>query len=150
MTPSRIIATWFGCGLSPIAPGTAGSAASAICVFLLGMCCGWTGVLLFVGVTAIAGFVVSGPAADLAGTRDPGFIVIDEVAGMAVTALPAWRDWPWLIAAFFLFRILDIWKPWPIRSFEKLPGGSGIMLDDLAAGIIGAALIQAFRLFTGL
>ena len=72
-----------------------------------------------------------------AGREDPGFVVIDEVAGQWVTLIVCKPDWPHALVALALFRLFDITKPWPVRKLEALPGGWGIMLDDLAAGLLG-------------
>ena len=73
---------------------------------------------------------------------DPKLAVWDEFIGMWVTCLFLPKELPWLAAAFICFRVLDVLKPWPIRRFERLPGGWGIMADDLAAGIAGAAALN--------
>ena len=74
---------------------------------------------------------------------DPHKAVWDEVAGMWLTCILLPKTLPWLAAAFVCFRVLDVLKPWPIRRFERLPGGLGIMADDLAAGVLGALLLNA-------
>jgi phosphatidylglycerophosphatase A len=87
----------------------------------------------------------------MAGKKDPGMVVIDEVLGQWVTLLGAIAlSWKSLAAGFLLFRIFDIWKPWPVRWFEKLPEGAGIVADDLAAGVYGALILYiggVFRLY---
>jgi phosphatidylglycerophosphatase A len=139
------IATWFGCGRVPIAPGTAGTL-GAIPVYWLAVRGGPAAVaavavlLTFVGVWAAS--VVSRET----GKKDPQFVVVDEVAGMLVTMVPAAAfSWPTVAAGFVLFRLLDITKPWPVRALEKLPGGWGIVLDDIAAGALGAVVLGALR-----
>ena len=77
--------------------------------------------------------------------KDPGIIVIDEVAGMLVSVLFAPRTIPVLVTAFLLFRFFDIWKPFPARQFQELHGGVGVMLDDLIAGLYALALIAISR-----
>ncbi len=85
------------------------------------------------------------------GKKDPGIVVIDEVLGQWVTLLGAVAlSWKSLAAGFLLFRIFDIWKPWPVRWLEKLPEGAGIVADDLAAGVYGALILYiggAFRIY---
>jgi phosphatidylglycerophosphatase A len=71
-----------------------------------------------------------------AGREDPGFVVIDEVAGQWIALIAVRPDWRHAVFALLLFRLFDIWKPWPIRKLEALPGGMGIMLDDVAAGVL--------------
>jgi phosphatidylglycerophosphatase A len=74
--------------------------------------------------------------------KDPGFVVIDEVLGQWVTLLgTADLNWQKLLTGFLLFRVFDIWKPWPIRQIEHLPEGYGIVCDDLAAGLYGALIL---------
>ncbi len=74
--------------------------------------------------------------------KDPGRVVIDEVLGQWLTLLGAAAlNWKAFLAGFILFRIFDIWKPWPVRNFEKLPEGIGIVADDLAAGVCGALIL---------
>ena len=103
------------------------------------------------GRLTIAALIVTmlGPAVWSAGVtertrdqKDPGIVVIDEVLGQWVTLLGAgalsWKSFLW---AFVLFRLFDIWKPWPVRRFEKLPGGAGIVADDIAAGAYGALIL---------
>ncbi len=77
---------------------------------------------------------------------DPKRAVWDEVAGVWLTCIFLPKTLPWLAAAFVMFRVLDILKPWPIRRFERLPRGYGIMADDAAAGVIGAAILNAVRI----
>jgi phosphatidylglycerophosphatase A len=139
------VATWFGCGRAPIAPGTVGTL-GAIPVYWLAarggpaVVAGVAVLLTFAGVWAAS--VVSRET----GKKDPQFVVVDEVAGMLVTMIPAGAfSWPTLAAGFVLFRLLDITKPWPIRALEKLPGGWGIVLDDIAAGAVGAVGLAALR-----
>jgi phosphatidylglycerophosphatase A len=80
--------------------------------------------------------------ARLLGTKDPSIVVVDEVLGQWVTLLGATAlRWKSFCAALLLFRLFDVWKPWPVRNFEKLPEGVGIVADDLAAGIYGALIL---------
>ena len=83
------------------------------------------------------------------GRKDPGVIVIDEVAGMMVSVLFVPRTWPVLISAFFLFRLFDIWKPFPARESQVLSGGLGVMIDDLIAGVYALVLVMGSRLLLG-
>ena len=144
------IATWFGCGYFPWGPGTAGSLAALVIAILLHMYLG-SGRLTLLILTLVLlgpGIWAATRAALLEGKEDPGLVVVDEVLGQWVTLLGAtvleWKSW---IAAFVLFRVLDIWKPWPVRSFERLPGGWGIVSDDLAAGIYGALILYIGGMF---
>jgi phosphatidylglycerophosphatase A len=138
-----VLATWFGCGRVPVAPGTAG-AIGAIPLYLAALRLGRPGVVaaavLSIGVGVWASSIV---ARDLR-TKDPQVIVIDEVAGMLVTMIPVSHvSWKSLAIGFLLFRVLDMTKPPPIRWLERLPGGWGIVLDDVAAGVAGAAVLAA-------
>jgi phosphatidylglycerophosphatase A len=139
------IATWFGCGLIPRAPGTMGSL-GAIPLYLLVARQGRIGVAVAAFlVTAVGVWAASVVAREL-GKKDPQIVVADEVAGLLVTMLPM-REVSWLavVIGFALFRLFDVFKPWPIRKLEQLPGGWGIVLDDIAAGLFGAAVMAALR-----
>jgi phosphatidylglycerophosphatase A len=140
------LATWFGCGYSPIAPGTAGSLAALGIAWLLHRYCSF-GPLDFLWLTALLTMPAiwsAGVAARTAGLKDPQFVVVDEVAGLWLTLAGAarlnWKSW---LAAFVLFRLFDIWKPPPVRQLERLPGGVGIVADDLMAGVYGALVLLA-------
>lgn len=138
------IATWFGCGYSPVAPGTAGSAAAVAIAWGLAEWAGWKP--LWFGALAAA---VTAPAIWAAGVtarykkaKDPGLVVVDEVAGQWVAlAGAAGLNWKTYTAAFLLFRLFDIWKPAPVRQLERLPGGYGIVADDLCAGVYAALVL---------
>jgi phosphatidylglycerophosphatase A len=144
------IATGLGSGLVPWAPGTAGSAV-AVGLFWVTTRFGvnWLPAAVF-GVLVLAGFWSAGAAARRLGQKDPGAIVIDEFAGqfLALLALP--HSWPVLAVGFVLFRLFDVVKPPPARRFEALPGATGIMTDDLVAGLYANLLMQmALRLAPG-
>ena len=82
--------------------------------------------------------------------KDPGWVVIDEVSGQWLTLAVVPPDFILYAVGFFLFRIFDIFKPWPIRTLEqKVPGALGVMIDDVAAAVYAAALLYAFRLVIG-
>jgi len=81
--------------------------------------------------------------------KDPGLIVIDEVAGMMVSVALVPRTVPVLVCAFLLFRLFDIWKPFPARDSQSLPGGAGVMMDDLIAGFYALVLIMTARWLFG-
>jgi len=148
--PRFWIATGLGSGLVPFAPGTAGSAV-AVGLFWVTTRSGvaWLPALVF-GVLVWAGFWSAAAAARSLGKKDPGAIVIDEFAGqfLALLALP--HSWPVLAAGFVLFRLFDIVKPPPARRLEAQPGATGIMADDLVAGLYANLLLQiAVRLAPG-
>jgi phosphatidylglycerophosphatase A len=95
-------------------------------------------------LAAVAATLIGIPAATIvareSGREDPGFVVIDEVAGQWIALIAVRPDWRHAVLALVLFRLFDIWKPWPIRRLEQLPEGTGIMLDDVAAGILALAV----------
>jgi phosphatidylglycerophosphatase A len=129
-----IIATALGAGYAPQAPGTFGSAVGLVLWFVLPS-------VLWVQAVAIALVCVAGVwsgtvAEQHFNRRDPGQVVVDEVAGMMVTLLlnPV-SGIGWIVAAFLLFRAVDIFKPFPVNVLERLPGGAGIMADDVMAGV---------------
>lgn len=145
MKLSFLLATWFGCGLAPAAPGTAGSAAAIAIAILLHHYLGWSRWEFL----ALA-LVLTGPAiwastetAGFASTKDPQIVVIDEVLGQWVTLAGAaafnWKGW---VLAFCLFRLFDITKPFPVRRLEKLSAGTGIVADDLGAGVYAALVLS--------
>jgi phosphatidylglycerophosphatase A len=146
MRPHILLATWFGCGYSPAAPGTAGSAAGILIAWLLISVSGLSPLWL-IPLTVImtpAGIWAAGATARDLGREDPGLVVVDEVLGQWLTASmivhPTWQSYA---LAFALFRIFDIIKPWPIRNLERLHGGLGIVADDLLAGVYGACVMFA-------
>jgi phosphatidylglycerophosphatase A len=138
------LATWFGCGYFPWGPGTVGSlAALAIAALVNSQLGGTRQFLLAVTFMLLAPSTwAAAVTARASKDKDPGKVVIDEVLGQWVTLLGATAYNPVSFAlAFVLFRALDIWKPGPIRRLEQLPGGYGIMADDLAAGLVGALIL---------
>jgi phosphatidylglycerophosphatase A len=148
---SKAIATAFGAGYSPVAPGTCGTAVAVPLAFALRSLATWQFALVVVGVTAVG--IWAADRADRAwGTHDSGRIVIDEVAGYLTTmALVDRGHWIPLVVGFVIFRALDILKPPPVRWLdENLPGGWGVVLDDIAAGVIGMAAMFALAHFGAL
>jgi len=148
--PAYLLAFGGGAGLVPKAPGTVGSlVALPIYLLLLPLAPIVYGVLVtalfFLGVWACAR-----TERDL-GVHDHPGIVWDEIVGMLVTLFFAPAGWVWLLTGFGLFRLFDIWKPYPIRWLnDHVQGGWGIMLDDLAAGVAAAASLQALVWLHGL
>ena len=140
-----VVATWFGCGSVPKAPGTMGTL-GAIPLYLLVARGGRPGVAIAaLAVTAVGVWAASEVARDL-GRKDPQVVVVDEVAGMLVTMLPMASVSPRpILIGFLLFRLFDITKPWPVRRFEALPGGWGIVMDDVVAGVFGALVMAGLR-----
>ncbi|AFJ47974.1 phosphatidylglycerophosphatase A [Shimwellia blattae] len=140
--PWHLLATGFGSGLSPVVPGTMGSLAS-IPFWCLLIMLPWPMYWLVVLVAAGIGIYLCHVTARDMGVHDHGSIVWDEFVGMWITlaALPLY-NWQWVLAGFVVFRVLDMWKPWPVRWFDRnVHGGLGIMVDDIVAGIISAGII---------
>jgi phosphatidylglycerophosphatase A len=142
--PAGWIATGFGSGLSPIAPGTAGSAA-ALLPWLLLRELPLPTLLLVIAVAFALGVWASNVIIARIGIDDPGCIVWDEFVGQWIALLPLlWvpRDWRWIVFAFALFRLFDVWKPWPVSWADRnIKGGLGVMLDDLLAGALAASVL---------
>lgn len=139
------LATWFGCGRVPFAPGTMG-ALGALPLYFAVAGAGPLGVAAAaIGITLVGVWAGGAVARDL-GAEDPQVVVIDEVAGMLVTLIPVARaSLGSILLGFVLFRALDAGKPGPIRWLERLPRGWGIVLDDVGAGAIGAVTLAALR-----
>jgi phosphatidylglycerophosphatase A len=138
-----VLATFFGAGHAPVAPGTV---ASALTVLLL-----WAvpfsrpGLLVFLVAVTLAGAWAAHRAERLIGGKDPGAIVIDEVAGMTLTVAPFALTPTVLAVGFVLFRIFDVTKPFPARGSQRLTGGIGVMVDDLIAGLYALLVIVIGR-----
>lgn len=146
---ARIIATWFGAGDLPGAPGTWGSLAAlpfALFIVFLG---GQYLLAACVLIAFVAGVWASGKLANFHRLEDPQRVVIDEVAGQWLAILPIALDWRYYLVAFLLFRFLDITKPWPLKNLEKMPGGLGIMADDIGAGVYAGILTWIIALWLG-
>jgi phosphatidylglycerophosphatase A len=144
------LSTWFGCGYFPWGPGTVGSAAALLIGAAVDHWFAGTRQFLFgsVFLLVMPAIWASTATATMTGNKDPGFVVVDEVLGQWVTLLGvssySVRSF---VAGFILFRVFDIWKPWPVRNLEKLPGGYGIVADDLAAGLYGALILYLGGIF---
>jgi phosphatidylglycerophosphatase A len=139
---SRVIATAFGSGYSPVAPGTAGSAIGVLLFWPLAAA-GWRWQLAAICALVLVGVAASSHVARAVGLEDPGIVVVDEVAGQWIT-LAALPFTPAVAAAgFVLFRVMDVVKPWPARDLERLHGGWGIMADDVAAGVLAHLALRA-------
>jgi phosphatidylglycerophosphatase A len=150
-----------GVGFIPLAPGTWGSA-FGVCIYLLVRAFGFrpagqmmlvvgvdaalltTFLLLVIIVISLAGTWAATRTEAILGRKDPGIVVVDEVAGQLIAFLfIPWDSPAWLIVAgFILFRVFDIWKPYPIRRLESLESGLGIMADDVLAGVYAATLMS--------
>jgi phosphatidylglycerophosphatase A len=142
------IATFFGSGLSPKAPGTMGTLASMVlwAPMVLWDTPWWARVAAVV-VVFVVGVVASNAVVAHKG-EDPQLIVIDEVAGMGLTLIVASPSWLTLVVGFLCFRLFDIWKPWPVRWADKqVKGGLGVMLDDILAGVYALLALLLFERF---
>jgi phosphatidylglycerophosphatase A len=140
--PAALVATGFGVGYLPWVPGSWGS--------LLALFCGWeiaeAGGSMALAAAAVIAFAVgwwaSARVVATSGVHDPRFVVIDEIAAQWLVLLAAPLDGRWYAAAFLLFRVFDIVKPWPIRLVERrVAGGLGIMLDDIVAALYVLVLL---------
>lgn len=132
----------FGSGLAPKAPGTFGSA-FALLFIPIWLSLGFNLSLIAIIIMSLAGIYICGQTAKVIDVHDDGRIVWDEFAGQSITFLPLLylqqMNWIWAITGFILFRIFDVWKPWPIRVIDRqVHGGFGIMLDDIIAGVWAA------------
>jgi len=142
----HFLAYGFGTGLSPIAPGTVGSLVGVLLVWLMAplaapLYAALTMILFFLGI-----FICGQTARDL-GAKDPGAIVFDEIVGFLVAMYLVPTTWPWLLGGFLVYRLFDIWKPWPIGAVEEKFGlGTAIMMDDVVAGLYTLALLHMTKL----
>ena len=134
-------------GKSPVAPGTCGSLAAIVLAPFVFLPLPFSGRLLLLLAVFAVGVAASGRAETLLQKKDPPEVVIDEVLGQWLTCLPfaAMALWEYA-AAFVLFRVFDILKPWPVRRLEDIGGGLGIMIDDAAAGLYAMLCLAALRL----
>ncbi len=136
-----VVGTFFGAGLGRPGPGTYGSIAAAALWLLLIRPFHHQAVITL--IAAIAVTLIGIPAATIVAREshreDPGHVVIDEVAGQLVALIGIPAHWPQVLLALLLFRLFDILKPPPVRQLERLPNGTGIMLDDVAAGLLALA-----------
>lgn len=145
-----IWATWFGSGFFPVAPGTAGSIAALPFVWFFARM-GFLPLFIFTLFAFITGVAVSNYISGKTVSDDPQIVVIDEVCGMGLTffLVPvevldpfSWKGWVIALIATVLFRIFDVWKPWPASFFDKkMHNGWGMMLDDVAAGVYSMAAL---------
>ena len=143
---ARLIATWFYCGYFPKGPGTAGSLGALLVAWPVAVYADWNpqAFALLAAASLLPAIWAAGRMANDTGSKDPQTVVVDEVVGqwIALAGSGTLHHWGWWLAAFLLFRLFDIWKPWPVRSLEKIPGGAGIVLDDVGAGIYAALVLQ--------
>ncbi|KAA6462156.1 phosphatidylglycerophosphatase A [Acidobacteria bacterium AB60] len=147
------VATFFGAGLGKPGPGTWGSAAAVLlwaavaaglhpapALLLIILCCG-------IALSLLLGVPAATIVARESGREDPGFVVIDEVAGQWITLLLCPFSWKNALIGFVLFRLFDITKPFPVRRIERLPAGWGIVFDDVGAGLYAWGIASLVRLW---
>lgn len=140
--PLHWIAFGLGAGLVPKGPGTAGSLVALPLYVALAPLAPWAYLLVLLVLTGFGVWCTGRTERELGAHDHPG-IVFDEITGMLVALFMAPVQWLWLGIGFGLFRLFDVWKPWPIRWLNtRVPGGWGIMLDDLAAGVAAAACLH--------
>lgn len=144
---AMFIATVGGAGLAPVAPGTVGSVVAALLLWLIPF--SRLGLLAFLVAVTAAGIWAAPRAERLLGAKDPGAIVIDEVAGLTLALLAAPRTLPVVVVALLLFRIFDVVKPFPARAAERLAGGPGVVMDDLVAGLYTLVVLLALSAVAG-
>ena len=143
---AKLVATFFGVGLLRPGPGSWGSAATVILWWLLSRWINphWqpSATMLLAALAILIGIPAATRMARATRLKDPQFVVIDEVAGQLITLIAVPLSWKSLLLGFILFRGFDIVKPPPVRQLEHLPEGTGIVLDDVAAGLYALALMQ--------
>lgn len=146
-----VVATALGAGRLKPGPGTWGSLAAAVAWFAVaaGAHATATSVIWGTLAAAVVATLIGIPASTIVereyGREDPGFVVIDEVAGQWIVLIVCPVNWEHALLGLGLFRLFDIVKPWPVRKLERLPAGTGIMMDDVAAGILGLIVMLIVR-----
>ena len=143
-----IVATFFGAGYGKPGPGTWGSVAALLLWAAFAFTLHPSTLALILAITIA--IVLGVPAATIvereSGRTDPGFVVIDEVIGQWITLIACPADWRHGLIALVLFRLFDITKPFPIRRLERLPGGWGIVFDDVGAGLYALVIASLIRI----
>jgi phosphatidylglycerophosphatase A len=148
-----LVGTFFGAGLLKPGPGTYGSIAAVLLWYVAAHILHPSPIALAIctAFAAIIATLIGIPAASIvareSGREDPGHVVIDEVAGQLIALIATPPDWRHAALSLLLFRLFDIFKPPPIRQLERLPAGTGIMLDDVAAGLFALAAAQLFHIW---
>ena len=141
--------TGFYSGYIPFAPGTFGTLTALPLCYLLSICSSGGGAVIIIAFILLAIWLADS-SEKLINKKDPGCIVIDEIAGMLVTLAGLPFNFFTVVMGFFLFRLLDIFKPFPIRYLErKIPGGAGIVVDDIVAGIIANITLRIIVYLVG-
>ena len=145
-----MLGTWFGAGLLPGMPGSWGSLAALPCAWAIRSLSGIAGLAIAAVIIFSVGCWAAGTIARTSGLTDPGAIVIDEVAAQWLVLLPAPLDPLSYAVAFLLFRLFDIWKPWPVGWADHwVDGGLGIMLDDLLAAVYAVLVFLVLLVTVG-
>jgi phosphatidylglycerophosphatase A len=144
---ARLIASWFGAGFLPWAPGSWGSLAALPLAWAIVLYSGRWWLLAAAVVLFFIGWFAAARATRTGADSDPGWVVVDEVVGQWLTLCALPLGLVGYAVGFFLFRLFDIWKPWPIRQVERRCGGGfGIMIDDVLAAVYAAAVIAVGRM----
>lgn len=145
MNAPKLIATWFGAGLSPFAPGTAGSLAALPFAYVIQTTFGNAALVAFAATVFLLGCWATKSYLATTGKQDPGEVVIDEVAGQCLLLAALFPTWQSYLAGFFLFRLFDVVKPWPVSYFDQhVKGAFGVMLDDIAAALYPVLFLLIF------
>ncbi|MCP5208761.1 MAG: phosphatidylglycerophosphatase A [Hahellaceae bacterium] len=145
--PVNFLAFGLGSGLARKAPGTWGTL-MGVAVYLPLQMLGLVPYLFVIVAAFIAGIYICDHASRQLGVHDHGGIVWDEFVGFWITMIAAPEGWSWLVLGFILFRLFDIWKPWPISWADRqVEGGMGIMLDDVLAGVWALVCLQVIAYF---
>ena len=146
-----LVGTFFGVGTLRPGPGTWGSTTTVLAWSLIAHYLQPSYRLPVIIVLAVAAVAIGIPAATqvarASGRKDPQHVVIDEVAGQLITLIGVPLHWKAMLAGLILFRVFDMWKPVPVRNLEKLPEGTGIVMDDVAAGVYGLIVMQLLLRF---
>ena len=144
--PASLLATWFGAGLLPVAPGTWGSLAALPFAWAIATLLGQPALAIAAAVVFCIGWWAAAQVGGASGIADDGSIVIDEVAGQWLTLAVVPPSAAAYVLGFLLFRLFDITKPWPARTAERtIPGGLGVMADDIVAGFYAALLLYVLH-----
>jgi len=148
--PHVLLVTWFGAGLLPIAPGTWGSLAALPFAWIIQREWGVAGLLIAAAALFLAGWWASSVYVTRGGIKDPGEIVVDEVAAQWLVLAVAPLSLPYYVLGFFLFRAVDILKPFPASwADRRLPGGLGVMADDMLAAPYAMIVLWAAARWLG-
>lgn len=142
-----MLASVFGAGYAKVASGTVGSFVTVVAIWLLPLTP--LRIAAALAVVTVVGIWAGSRVERVLGKKDPGVIVIDEVAGMLLSVMLLPPTIPVLVTAFLLFRLFDIWKPFPARESQALTGGVGVMADDLIAGVYALVLVLGARALFG-